>query len=384
VPEYIQLGPYGGSYKGLDVQRPAIFLDPAETPSTSNFWFRNSELRSLPAFSRLFPGPEQGNAPLGQNNFRDTNGVTHTVGFGVQGLYQLNYNNLNPTKYPWSFLGGEELQAGIPCASQVYANQIYYTNGSPFLQSWDGIELSPSLASTVSGGASIGSTSGPGNIGAYFLYELNNQVILLNLVFQNSSTEVETTFPQSMWWSANGIPNQFDFSVNPSAGNNTFLDVPDQFTGVMALGPVAYLFRTNGITEQSIGGSSAAQPFIFDHLWASDRGIGNIYPWSIAQYGSTGFCISTEQIFLVTISNFSPVGGGARDAIMADLAEAIANPVASVIPDFSYGFIYLTYWICIPMSWGTRCYIFSVEDQNWAVSNFDGIVVTGKPSSCWR
>lgn len=384
MPDYVQLGPYGGSYKGLNTQSPAIFLDPAETPSMSNFWFRNKELRSSPAFEPLFLGPEPKNAPLGQNSFIDTNGVIHTVGFGVQGLYQLGFHNQDPTKSPWQFLGGKSLQVGVPCASQVFANQIYYTNGNPFLQSWDGLAISPSLSSTVSAGASIGSTSGPGNIGGYFLYELNNQVILLSLVFQNSSTNVITTFPQSMWWSANGVPNQFDFSVNPSAGNNTFLDVPDQFTGVMPLGPVAYLFRQNGITEQSIGGSSAAQPFIFDHLWASDRGIGNVYPWSIAQYGSTGFCISTEQIFQVSVSNFNPVGAGARDSIMADLAKAITNPVASVIADFEYGYIYLTYQIWIPLAWGTRCYMYSVEDQNWMVANFSGVIVTGKPQSCWR
>ena len=270
---------------------------------------------------------------------------------------------------------------GTPVAWQSYASLLYYTNGVPYLQSWDGIASSATVVSSVGSSYAIGSISGPGTLGGYYLYEMNNQIILLNVTFQTSAGVFR--FPNTIAWSANGIPNQFDAFVNTSAGFNQFLDVPDQFTGVMPLGPVAYLFRQNGITEQAISGSNNLQPFYFDHMWASNHGVGNVYPWSISQYGSVGLFIATEQIYQMTVNSFVPVGGGARDAIMADLANATANPVASIIPDYAYGYIYLTYRISIPLGTITRHYIYSIEDQNWSIEETAGVIVTGRAESVW-
>lgn len=371
------------TWKGLNVQQPPNVIDPAASPSLKNIWLRNSEIRSAPPFVKFFNAPEKTNPPLGIGSFNDQNNVIHTVSWTTRGLWQLAANR-TVSKNPWAYIASNALTPASPVAWQTFANILYFTNeNSPYLQSWDGIQPKSTVVSSVGASYAIGSFSGPGTLGGAFLYEMNNQLILMNVCFLNSSTGVFASFPNTIAWSANGIPNQFDATVNTSAGFNQFLDVPDQFTGVMPLGPVAYLFRTNGITEQAISGSNNLTPFFFDHMWASNHGVGSVYPWSIAQYGSVGCFVSTEQIYQMTINNFQPIGGGARDAIMADLAKATMNPVGSIVPDYAYGYIYLTYRISIPLGTFTRHYLYSIEDQNWSLEETEGVLVTGKPESVW-
>jgi hypothetical protein len=369
-------------WKGLNTQQPANVIDPAFSPYLKNFWLRNSAITSCPPFVKFFDAPQRNNQPLGIGSFTDQNNVIHTVSWDARGLWQLAATRV-AGKNPWTYINGSPLAAGVPVSWQTFANLVYYTNGAPYLQSWDGIAQAATVVSAVGASYGIGSISGPGTLGGYFLYEMNNQLILMNVTFQNTTTGVVSRFPNTLVWSANGIPNQFDATVNTSAGFNQFLDVPDQFTGVMPLGPVAYLFRTNGITEQAISGSNNLTPFFFDHMWASNHGVGNVYPWSIAQFGSVGFFISVEQIYQMSVNNFSPVGGGARDSIMADLAQATMNPIASVVSDYAYGYIYLTYRISIPLGTFTRHYLYSVEDQNWTIEETAGVLVSGKAESVW-
>ena len=386
MPKYFEI-PFGGEYKGLNVQVPEIYLESSETPATRNFWFRNRELRSCPPFAQVFLGTEMSNTNLGVTSFMDANSNIHTCAFSTQGLWQLSPFNGQPSQNPWQFIGGSPLLANTPVSSRAFASILYYANGIPYLQSWDGIESTPVIVSTLSD-ASFGGTGS--SVGGVFLYEINFQLCLLNCTVFNAATVGSTpagsttNFPQRLWYSANGIPNVWDPTVNTSAGFVDFLDVPDQFTGVMALGEIAYLFRNNGVTQQTITGNALA-PYYFDHLWASDKGIGNVYPFSIAQYGSVGAFISTEQIYKVSINAFEEIGGGARDAIMADLPKASSNPVASIIANYAYGFVYLTYRISIPLKNSlTRHYVYSIEDKNWAMEETPGLIVTGKPSVVWR
>jgi hypothetical protein len=223
----------------------------------------------------------------------------------------------------------------------------------------------------------IPGSTGPLSIGALYLGELNNQILLANVTVLDNATGVIYPFPQRLWWSANGLPTIWDPLANSSAGFNDFLDVPDILTGIMTIGVQGFLFRSNGITQFTITGQSLA-PFQFDHLWASTHGIGNVFPWSIAQYGPSGFFASTEQIYKMGVNAFQPVGGTARDAIYADLASASANPVASYLPNLGLGYNYPLYTISIPLTTFTRHYQYSDEDNNWAPWDTRGLIITGR------
>lgn len=387
---------YRGFEGGLNVQEPESEMPDNATPSANNFQVRNKELRSRPAFLQQFAGMDNVNPALGQFSFLDVNNVQHTVGWNTRGLWQLAPAGQPPgASYPWAILGGPNLTAGIPIGYQAFANVLYYTNGGPFLASWDGITLSPTASNSgVASSTSVAAISvadaptvvpgstGPLSFGALFIGELNNQILLANITLIDNANGTIYTFPQRLWWSANGIPTQWDPIANTSAGFNDFLDVPDTLTGMATIGVCGYLFRTNGITFFTPTGN-AQVPFQFDHLWASNHGIGNVFPWSIASYGSIVDFISVEQIYSMGVSSFEPIGGKARDAIMGDLALASATPVSSLVPTERLGYVYFTYRISIPLTTFTRHYWYSHEDKNWMQFDTPGLVQTGRCEEVW-
>jgi len=393
---------------GLHVQAPENLIPDTMSPSMSGVMLRNAELRSMPPFVLKFPSPDPLNPILGQFSFLDQNNVGHTVMWTSRGLWQLSGNN-PPLASSWSILGGPALSAAIPIAYRAFANVMYYTNGAPFMASWDGITSAPtstttfgdaSIAASVAGVSKtdaptvISGSIGPLSIGGLFLAELDNHIILANVTVLdqlgvNAATSGSITptgtiysFPQRIWWSANGLPNQWDFAANTNAGENDFLDVPDSITGIVTIGTAGYIFRSNGIT-QFIPTGNGLVPFQFDHLWASDHGVGAIYPWSIHSYGAFACFVSTEQIYQMGVNSFGDIGGPARDAIMADLSMASGIPTASIVPTESLGYIYLTYRINIPLTTFTRQYIYSFEDKRWEIRDLAGLIITGREEEIW-
>jgi hypothetical protein len=393
---------YTGPYAGLNVQSPETLIPDNASPSMSGVQLRNSELRSMPVFVLKFLAPDPINPILGMYSFYDANNIGHTALWTTRGLWQLAQNN-PPAQASWSILGGPGMNPGIPVSYRVFANVLYYTNGLPFVASWDGITLAPSatttfgdgtIASSVAGISKtnapnvVGGTTGPLALGGLFLAELDNHIILANVTVLDqlgvnaATTGVVLNFPQRIWWSANGLPNQWDFIANTNAGENDFLDVPDNITGIITIGAAGYIFRTNGITQFVPTGNGIA-PFQFDHLWASDHGVGNIFPWSIHSYGAFACFISVEQIYQIGVNSFSDIGGTARDAIMADLALASSTPVASIVPTEAIGYIYLSYRISIPLTSFTRHYIYSFEQKSWEVRDTNGLLITGREEEIW-
>ena len=362
----------------------------------------------MPSFVLKFPSPDPINPILGQFSFLDANNVGHTVMWTSRGLWQLAANN-PPLPGSWSILGGPAVAPAIPISYRAFANIMYYTNGAPFVASWDGITQQPtstttfgdaSVAASVAGISKANSPTiisgsiGPLSIGGLFITELDNHIILANVTVldqlgvnaaaSGSITPVGTiyNFPQRIWWSANGLPNQWDFSANTNAGENDFLDVPDSITGIVTIGTAGYIFRGNGITQFQPTGNGLV-PFQFDHLWASDHGVGAIFPWSIHSYGAFACFISTEQIYQMGVNSFGDIGGTARDAIMADLAASSGIPTASIVPTEALGYIYLTYRISIPLTTFTRQYIYSFEDKRWEIRDLAGLLQTGREEEIW-
>ena len=381
------------SYTGLNVQSPENIIPDTATPASTNFMFRNQELRSRPTLRKEFVGPDRNNPLLGSFSFQDQNSVYHTVCWNSRGMFQLNGNAQTSQANPWSYIGGPQILNQNPISYRSFAETLYWCNGGPFLASWNGLSqfpinsvaIIPAMDAPAVGGSLPGAPAmtGPLNIGAYYLGELNNQLILANVVVQDiGAGNTLYYFPNMIWYSANGIPNQWDPEVNTSAGFNPFLDVPDNITGILTIGIAGFLFRTNGITQMTPTGSGQI-PFQFDHLWASAHGIGNVYPWSIAQYGNYGYFISFEQVYQMSVNSFQPIGGTARDAIYADLNNASGNPTTSFSPALALGYIYQRYTISIPLRTFTRHYQYDMEQQNWAQWDTPGLIVTGKEEQCF-
>lgn len=385
---------YEGPYAGLDVESPETLISDKASPSFNNFMLRNAELRSRPQLVSPFQGASS--FQLGITSFLDINGMYHTCTWANTNLYQLN-PALIPG-YPWLSMTGAPGNMGeTPLSYRTFANTLYYSaigflsgmhigTSLPFVAYWDGLAAAPVFTNTFSdasvsqsiagisltdsptvGGSLPGgpTITGPIAIGGGFLGELNNQLILANVSIRDQGAAKTYSFPNVIWWSANGLPLQWDPIANTSAGFNAFLDVADQITGLLTLGIAGYIFRNFGITQMAPTGSTVT-PWEFDHMWASDHGIGNVFPWSIAQYGPQGAFVAQDNVYALSITNAEPIGGKARDAIMADLALASFSPMANIIPIFVNGYVYLTYQILIPINSFVRNYVYSFEDKNWA------------------
>jgi hypothetical protein len=390
---------YTGPYAGLNVQTPENLIPDNASPSFNNFMLRNAELRSRP---NLFNPYNLTSAPtkpqLGITTFVDVNGTYHTVLWSGQNLYQFQAQHL-PTS-PWILVGQAapgDMKTN-PVSYRAFANAIWYTDkaaliGSnnapiinPFLGTWNGLSAAPQFTqlqfdgsttqscagiplvdSPTVGGSLPGAptVTGPLAIGGLYLGELNNQLILANVSVLDQGTGVTYSFPNLIWWSANGLPFEWDPVHNTSAGFNPFLDVPDMITGLATLGIAGYIFRTNGITQFNPTGS-AVTPFAFNHMWASDHGIGNVLPFSIAQYGPSCCFIAGDNIYSLSVTNAQPIGGASRDAIFSDLAAATFAPFANIAPIIINGFVYLTYLLLIPLSGFVRMYLYSFEEKNWS------------------
>jgi len=200
-------------------------------------------LRSRPKLQLEFINPDQKNPGLGTFSFLDVNAVWHTVLFTARALWQLKGNAQTLAAQPWDYLGGPTLVAGtllrIKRLRTCCTTPMEGRNWFPGMASRRFLHLRMRRAGRYVGrGDSIadaptvvpGST-GPLSIGALYLGELNNQILLANVNVLDNGTGATFQFPQRLWWSANGIPTQWDPLANTSAGFNDFLSVPDILTG---------------------------------------------------------------------------------------------------------------------------------------------------------
>jgi hypothetical protein len=417
---------YAGPLKGTNVSLPEDVIGKDYSPYINNFILKNGEIRTRPNQNgNVLPPPPDGRVINIITSFLDANNVTHTVAVTGTGLWQLNRNwSVGPvsSKKTWQLVGQYPVLPGpnIPAASSVFVNKFFWTFGGNNLWMWDGITSvgQPSIwkaknsyikgtmildsngntqvanNSGISGtgahpvwGNTLGAQTTDNNIiwtengkpapangfssvavvdatngytaGAYFLIELNAQLIMLNTI------EVQGNYPQRIRWSPSGIPTIWDPNVNIGAGFNDELDVPDAITGAFTVGTTAFILRNNGITEMISNTGSGTNPFSFNHLWASDRGIGNVLPFGYASFGPIGIFISVDDIYNVSLGGFKKIGGVARDAIYNDLALATFYPVGSIVPYYTPSYVYNHYRLCIPQGQNTVTWVYSIEDDSW-------------------
>ena len=374
---------------------------------------------------------------LDSNNVFHTVAVTSTGLWQLNRAWSSQPFTANKT---WNLVGTFTQQPGpnFPAATAVFVNKFFWTNGGVNLYQWDGISGSgtkalwqkstyykqgsviidsngnlqvannagitgttaPAWSSSI-GGQTVDSTGTPNpqitwtengkNInsstgfinaaivdatngvtaGGYFLIELNAQLLMLNTV-----ESVGGNFTQRIRWCPSGIPTIWDPNVNIGAGFNDELDVADSIMGAFTVGTTAFILRNNGITEVTSTGNGI-NPFNFNHLWASDRGIGNVYPYGYAAYGPLGIFISSDDIYNVSLGGFKRIGNTARNAIYNDLAQSTGVPIASIVPFYQGNYIYNHYRLAIPQGNNNVTWVYSMEDDMWVRESNTGKNMTG-------
>lgn len=210
--------------------------------------------------------------------------------------------------------------------------------------------------------------------GSLFLIELNSQLVMLNTI--EGTAKGRQQFPQRVRWCPSGLPLIWDTNVNIGAGFTDELDVPDAITGAFTVGTTGFILRTNGITEITSSGSVIA-PFNFNHLWASEKGIGNVLPFGYSSFGPIGIFISVDDIYTVSLGGFKRSGGVARDAIYSDIAKATLPPVGTIVPYYQNNYVYNHYRLSIPVNNDNITWVYSIEDDSWQKEFKTNVNVTG-------
>lgn len=432
---------YNGPFSGVDVSLPEDVIPQNASPFLTNYILKNGEIRTRPRQDiRFIPPTNDGLAMQIITSFLDANNVFHTVAVTGSGLWQLNPLWARNRTNAWSLIGQYPIQPGpkIPVASAVFVNKFFWTNGGTNLWYWDGISSinapqrwqpntaykmgqsivdsngnlqvagnsgisktgahpvwgntlgaqttdtgstpivwtengKPAQANGFSAAAVVDATNGI-TAGAYFLIELNSQLLMLNTV-----ESVGGQFSQRIRWSPSGLPTIWDPNVNIGAGFVDELDVPDSITGAFTVGTTAFILRNNGITEVTSNGGSGTNPFNFNHLWASDRGIGNVFPFGYASYGPLGIFISEDDVYNVSLGGFNRIGANARDAIYNDLALASNTPIATIVPYYSNNYVYNHYRLMIPQGNNTVQWCYAIEDKSWQREYKSNTIFTGIP-----
>jgi hypothetical protein len=115
--------------------------------------------------------------------------------------------------------------------------------------------------------------------------------------------------------------------------------------------------------------------------------MGNPIPGTTAQYGAIGAFVSTEQIYTITPSGPIPIGGSARDSIIANIvfnqSAGHLPPVACITPCLLGDYVFLSYMLFIPTGpTSTKIFVYSFEENNWTVWTLPTTLVQYPPNYC--
>ena len=169
-------------------------------------------------------------------------------------------------------------------------------------------------------------------VGGGYLGVVDDQIINLGGV-----SALDGLVPYRISWSAPGAYTSwvpYDVGSNTgdfAAGFNNLPSTSDRLVGMLTVGTVAYLFRAQGVTQMSPTGNGI-QPFNFNHLWASQLGVGTVFPGSIAQYGSLGAFIADSGFYTLGLSGLREVSGVAKDFLFRQINNISNFAVNSILP----------------------------------------------------
>jgi len=367
---------YNPPFEGMDVSTPAQFVSRQAAPSINNFVLRQNYIQSRFRF-QPFPG------------ISPTNGEITGLGLGLdtRTSYTVSY---------WLYAHVGSAGIGQNPTLQSLHGDLWQNEGSLGAAStfiWDWINtagyIGGSIVPTagmafVDGSQHVYFISGPGagivdltqgQYGANFLMELAQFLIIANTIEggQNIQQRVRwSAGPHIDQWSGNPTSSSGTPAINNAWGFVDLLDASDIITGTLSLGNVGYILRTNGITQVTPTGNGL-QPFDFNHLWASQLGIGQVFPNTRAQYGALAILISEDNVYNLTINSISTVGDKVIDQIIYDIAQYnpdfypyTQNIYASISPRDAANYRYLVYKLFIgAFNVPTIVWTYDLHNRNW-------------------
>lgn len=344
-------------WMGVDNSNPSLTLPSTSFKSAINWLINKGALMPLPSFRDA----NDVNPPvwLGGRSFRDGLSNIHTVLATKDGIayydptaaFNRRFVLLTPPSGPYP-------NSTLPMAMEVFNNRVYFANGGlPLchIDGDDGFYLAGNTPSTC-----------------FYLGKLASHLLQVCTTELNASSNLQLQ-PNRIRYSASGNADQWDETVDFTAGVIDIPDVEDTLTGWATVANVGYAFRQNGITVLTPTGVAGA-PFFVENLSIGPAGIGCFYPYSLAVYGMICVFIAQDDVYLFTGAAPQGIGGKANKSIFRDIELAtgtlnsvIIGYVPGVAATQKPGFDYLSYWLFIPQSNNTvtSTWVYHFKSQSW-------------------
>jgi hypothetical protein len=354
--------PLPSPYRGV-VSDTTVPLDPSAFTDMVNFLCRKGRIQTRPRMGGFGVPPDDA-IIRNVESFADAENNWHTLCLTTKHAYAITagavFNELTlPVGIP-TLLGQQPaLGTSLPFGTAAILNRIYFCNGSVPLLYTDG-EVSVKLAGDVQGSGR-------------FLTQNAYSLIMAVTAEPAPGTVGSLLFPNRVRWSAAGLPDEWDPTIDFTAGLNDLVDVPDIITGLATLGRNTYVFRTNGITVMYPTGIGTSA-FAFEPYSFSPKGVGNKYPYSLATFNNRSVFVASNEIYVFDGTNMDVIGMGNKKAIYKDLAQNTGDVVRGmIVPNLGVDYDFLSYWLTIPgpdVTW-----VYSFDDRTWqkVVSSVGGL-----------
>lgn len=334
----------GPPWGGWDDSQPALTLPNNSFNPISN-WLMNKG--SLLPFPRLnaYTTPPGNNPILGARTFQDQANQFHTVVFTESQAFYLVNGVYTLITLPGGFVDLYPVFGPQPYATEVFIAQLFFTNGNTL--------------KFVKGDA-FSATAGNVPGGAFFLGELAGHLLMIN------TFEAQINYKNRVRYSAQNDGTQWDQSVDFTAGSLDIPGIEDSLTGWITAHNIGFAFHSFGLSTLTPTGV-ANSPFYVENFSQGPQGVGNYFAGALASYGDLSTFVAINDVYSFDGSGMTPIGGKAKNAILADLNAASSQVCSNMFGSLNNGIDYLSYWLAIPMNSDTTTslWIYHYDEQAW-------------------
>ena len=364
---------YNGPFKGINSSTLPIMIGRDEAQVCDNFILRKNYISTRPTYANFLGPTPDGQGPLVV--FPGTQ-PTAPPALGLY-YYVMSLGNLYSVIAGPGNLPVYHLCGAMP--NQAFSNYFDFVN---VMSSTVFVNGRQNILQVIGNNAPTDLTGGM--FGAAYIMELAQTLVIAN------TFEAGTNYPQRIRWCNAGNITQWDPFTYTGAGWSDLLDASDVITGMFAIGSVGYVLRVNGITQVTPTGNGV-QPWYFNHLWASQMGIGQLFNATDTQYGSTAVLFAEDNVYVMTPTAFNSIGDKVIYQIIEDVYTYNANgntfgrafvPVstgitACLVPRLSGNYRYFVYKLFIfngSASTGVA-WTYDMANQNWVRDVYSGIII---------
>lgn len=339
-----------GPFKGIVNNQPRPLKDPKSWDDLLNMLPWKGRLITRPRLNASSTSPDSATIRL-MVSYQDILASRHNLVLTTKNAYMITSG---PTWHALGFPGGVTTLDGtaLPYGYAITVGRVYFSNGS-------------CVGLYSDGEANLKSSNHPGAWRSCFV--LANHLVTCHTTEPAPGSVGSTDFPYRVRWSANGDPNTWTTGAGSTAGSTDLLEVPDPFTGGLAIGRSGYIFRTNGITLMTPTGIGTS-PFQFDQVSNAPKGVGNFYPYSLDSYGNIAAFLSQQDVYLFDGTTFTPIGGEAKKAIYADIGTTDPSSIfGCIIPRLGPRFDSLSYYLSLPsaVDGSPIAWVYQWDEQAW-------------------